>query len=217
MSELSEQEWYPFSHSRNEAFTKASYAGRIIGQPDTGGQRMQPGLALTHFLAVFVATSTSLLLLAAAERRFDPLPAPREAASSLGTRCNSVSWLDEDSVAARWVPLPSRVCLTAAPVAGEVGGWFVAAPPRPSSRRAGRAPIVALGSWRPAGTDSVDVRLPGWPVGVRLRLPATDSTGIGRLTATGDAAVVIPFQGSLYALNWPSVYRVRVRRLALEP
>ena len=175
---------------------------------------MHPGLALTHFFVVLVVTSASSLLLTAAERRFDRLPTPPKMTSSLSSRCYALSFVSEDSVAAGWVPLPSPMCFTVDPAAREGADWFVAAPPPPYSRRATEAPIAALGDWRPAGADSADVRVPGWPVGVRLRLPATASTGIGRLTASGDATYMVPFRGSLYRLNWPAVYRVRVRRLA---
>ena len=178
---------------------------------------MRSGLALTHFFAVLVATSTSLLLLAAAERRFDPLPTPPHAASALSSRCYALSFVSEDSAAAGWVPLRSPVCLTGTPTAREgSAGWFIAALPSPDPGRGHQESIAVLGEWRPVGVDSLDVRVRDWPVGIRLRVPATDSLGTGRLTASSDASFVISFRGNLYAINWPPAYRVRVSRLAIR-
>ena len=175
---------------------------------------MNPGLAITHFFVLLVAASTCLLLRAAAERRFDPPAAPPGARPVVAPRCYALRFAGEDSVAARWVPLRSPVCLTATPAARDgAPSWFIATLSAPDTGLHRRPRFAALGQWRPARPDSLDVRAPGWPVAIRLRLPATDSTGWGRLTASGDASFVIPFRGSLYAINWPAVYRVRVRRL----
>jgi hypothetical protein len=41
--------------------------------------------------------------------------------------------------------------------------------------------------WRPAGSDSLDLILPGWPFGFRFRIPVTDLDAVGRARTSSDA------------------------------
>ena len=178
---------------------------------------MRAGLILTHFFVLLLATSACLLLRAAAERRFDPAAGTPAPTTAIAPRCYSLAIVGPDSASAGWVPLRTPVCLAAAPALGPgATGWRAVLSAPPDSARDGYARRAAPARWRPAGADSLDLIFPDWPVGVRVRIPTAGAVASGRLVATGDSFLVIGFNGGLYAINWPPVYRVRATLVGIR-
>jgi len=174
---------------------------------------MRAGMVLPLFVVLLLTASGSLLVRGAAERRFDPVAGTPPPVTALASRCYTLAIQEPDSTSG-WVPLRTPVCLTAAPAAGPgAAGWNAALAAAPDSARYRFARYAAPARWRPVGADSLDLHFPDRPVSVRLRIPTAGAVSRGRLIPQGDVSTVIGFKGSLYAINWPPVYRVHAVRI----
>lgn len=175
---------------------------------------MRAGLVLTQFFALFATTTAAILSLAGAERDFE-LPSRGEGIGPIfAPRCYTLAVVGDSALQAR-VRLPRRVRLTSEPDTASAKyhpGWYkiTVATSDTVTNRLGyymRAP-----RWRPVSADSLDIALPGWPIGTRMRFSVLGQSVEGRLVRQGDAFYVLPFNGSWHVINWPAVRTVRATR-----
>ena len=149
---------------------------------------MRAGTTLTVFFALFVATTAGIAVYAAVERDYRLPIGPPLPVSAFSGRCYSLTFpADLHRTVDPELPLPSYVRLTrAAATAAPLAGWFRAQ--RSVEGRSKRSASQTWGQplWRPAGSDSIDVRYLGWPLGLRLRLFAHTDTARGRVLVNGD-------------------------------
>lgn len=178
---------------------------------------MRVGLVLTHFFMLLLAATAALLLWAWSWREFPDVATPPGTAARLTPRCLALAVADP---AARWIPLPGAVQLTARPARGArmlppPAGWYDARAsdlPDLDARRL-REGLDGPLRWRPVGADSLELMIPWWPVGARLRVATRGDTLHGRLVGYGDSAGVLPFNGGFHVITWPPVYDVRAIRV----
>jgi hypothetical protein len=158
-----------------------------------------------------------LLLLAWSPREFPDAAVPPGAVSRLAPRCLALAVAD---TTARWIPLPRVVRLTAeragaVPTLPPPAGWYDAWVSEPAGAYSlrNRDGIDRPLRWRPAGPDSLDLVITGWPVGGRLRVAISSDSSHGRLVGYGDSFTVVLFNGSPHVISWPPVYAVRAIRV----
>ena len=175
---------------------------------------MRAGLVLTQFFALFATTTAAILSLAGAEREFE-LPSCREEIGPIvARRCYTLAVVGDSALQAR-VRLPKRIRLTSDPDTASAKyhpGWYQVAVAT-SDTVTNRLGYYMHGPrWRAVSADSLDIALPGWPTGTRMRFSVHGESAEGRLVQQGDAFYVLPFNGSWHVVNWPAVWTVRATR-----
>jgi len=177
---------------------------------------MRTGIVLTQFFALFATTTAAVLSLAGAEREFD-IPARLQHTDPIfAGRCYSLA-VEGDSTMPAHARVPRRVRLTGdTSEAVPEQRWFKVAVAVRDTVTSPLGYYMHDPRWRAVGADSLDIALPGWPIGTRMRLPARGEIVTGRLVRQGDSFEVLPFNGSWHIVNWPAVKVVRAVRTSCE-
>jgi hypothetical protein len=174
---------------------------------------MQQGLVFVHFFALLTSVAAATLSREWSRREFPELPGSQNTSSP---RC--LRLLARDS-AANWFPVPPVVALdttrsSVSTLTASTGDWYAArALVRSNAERYAREPVNISPGWGPAGRDSLDITIPGFPESARLRISSKEDTSSGRLVIFGDVSIVLPFNGSNHILNWPPVEFVQAVRI----
>jgi hypothetical protein len=179
---------------------------------------MRAGLLLTQFFALFGTVTAAVLSLAAAEREFDLPSGPQQSVGVVVPRCYTLA-IKGDSTVTSYFPWPNRIQLTAKPDEASAQyerGWYEVAVAAKDTITTRLGYYMHAPRWRPAGLDSLDITLPGWPIVTRMRIPDHDQFAEGRLIAQGDSWQVLPFNGSWHIINWPAVRTVRAVRTSCD-
>jgi hypothetical protein len=149
---------------------------------------MRTGPTIALYFALFFATAAGILIYATGERDFRlPGGVPRDTAALAGG-CYALVFGDEFHRSIDPVQqLPTAVQLTAVAVTdGYFTGWYRAKGATADTLTRSREFGWGEALWRPAGPDSLDVRYLGWPLGIRMRLPADGESLRGRVLLNGD-------------------------------
>jgi hypothetical protein len=167
-------------------------------------------MLLVQFYALLAVTTTGILSAAAARWDFDQLRGSTPPLAQLAPRCVAIVLGTEVGEPTHEFAMPPRLQLdtSRASWGKPIPGWYQVIPETDYRVMDDRGYVHGPSMWQPAGSDSIDVVLGGWPMSLRLRIATSPAVAGGRLVAFGDVSSVMPFKGENHIVNWPPVYSV---------